>query len=130
MNGEFTADNLEYEINPDGTISLDISYLTYLSSNGYTIDSIQELHQVQRSRDKDPHMVAKVVTYDKPKDHPNLDYVADKMELWICDCWAFRNDSADVGADAKPSDCGTCPHIQAVSKTERAEADDSQATLK
>jgi len=129
MNGELEADNLEYEMNQDGTISLDISYLSYLSSNGYTIDSITELHQVQRDKEKTPHMVAKVVTFDKPKDHPNLDYVADKIDLWVCDCWAFRNDSGDVNDGANPSDCGVCPHIKRVSKTERAKADAAQDTL-
>jgi len=129
MNGEFTADNLACEMNQDGTISLDISYLSYLSSNGYTIDSIQELHHVQRDTEKTPHMVAKVMTFDKPRDHPNLDYVADKIELFACDCWAFRNDSADVNDGANPSECGTCPHIEAVSKVERAKQDPSQDTL-
>jgi len=73
--------------------------------------------------------VLNVTTYDKPKDHPNLDYAADEIQLWICDCWSYRNNSADVSNGEKPSECEPCVHIQNVSKVERAEQDPAQDTL-
>jgi len=132
MNGELDSDNLEAEINTNTQeLRLEPSYLSFLRSEGYTIDGLNSVHTVQRDKSKTPHLVVNIATYDLPKDHPELDYASDAVDIWCCDCWDWRKrHSADVSEGQKPSDCGTCDHIRRVSKTERAEADDSQATLK
>jgi len=130
MNGELDSDNLDAEIDTNTQqVTIEPSYLNYLREHGYTIDGLNEVHTVQRDKSKTPHLVLNVETYEKPKDHPNLDYAADSISLWVCDCWAWRNQSADVSSGERPSECEPCVHIKQVDKVERAKADNAQDTL-
>jgi len=130
MNGELSADNLETKIDTNSQkVSIEPSYLGFLREHGYTIDGLNTAHTVQRSKDKTPHLVLNIATYDLPKDHPNLDYAADSIDLWVCDCWAFRTNSADVNNGEQPSESKPCVHIKQVDKVERAKQDPAQNTL-
>ena len=126
MNGELTTDA---RVTEAGEVVLEPEYLQYLREHGYPILEVTESHTVQRGKDKDSHLVLKIKTRDKPNDDPSLDFVADEIDLWVCDCADFRyRRSADV-ADEPPSSSDTCTHIRAVSKVEQAKNDENQATL-
>ena len=129
MNGQLNADNLDVELTEDGRIVIEPNYLGFLRSQGHPIESIQEVHTVKRKDSDKAHIVAKVETFDKSKSNPDLDYVADKTSLWVCDCWSFRQKSADVSHGDKPSLSKPCVHIQEVCKQERAKEDENQSEL-
>jgi len=130
MNGELDSENLNTEIDTNTQqATIEPSYLNFLRSEGFTIDGLNSVHTVQREKNKTPHLVLNVTTYDKPSDHPNLDYVNDKIELYVCDCWSYRNNSADVSNGEKPSESEPCTHIKRVDKVQRARNDAAQDTL-
>jgi len=131
MNGELDSDNLDAEIDTNTQqVTIEPSYLNYLREHGYTIDSLNEVHTVQRDKTKTPHLVVSIATYDLPKDHPNLDYANDSVDLWVCDCADFTyRRAADVSDGKRPSESEPCVHINLISKVERAMSDDSQDTL-
>lgn len=130
MNGELEADNLEAKIDENTqTATIEPSYLGFLRENGFIVDSLNSVHTVQREKSKIPHLVVNVRTYDKPKDHPELDVAADGIDLWVCDCWSFRSNSADVSEGEPPSSSQPCDHIRRVSKIEQAKADENQKEL-
>lgn len=125
------ADNLEAELTQDGRLVVEPQYLGYLRNNGYQIDELQQLHAVNSDGAERAHIVAKVKTYEYPRDDPRLDYAEHALSLWTCDCWSFRTDhSAAVHDDGvTPSETTTCKHIRRVSKAESAKADAAQETL-
>jgi len=82
-----------------------------------------------KSDSEKKYLVAEIETFNKPQDHPRLDYVADRITLRTCSCWSWRNKSADLQQGQSPSECGTCKHLTAWKREERAEADDKQVTL-
>ena len=122
------AENLTVE-SYDNVVRVEPQYIEYLRSHQYEIVGITEAHAVESASNPDTaHVVMKVVTYDKPK--TASDYLDYPIELWVCDCWAFREGSADVSESlVKPTQSDPCRHIQAVSKVKKAENDDSQETL-
>lgn len=129
MNGELNAENLEIELTPEGFLLVPKVY-TWLQNEGYTVERIKETHSVQSEDSETAHIVAKIETYEKPKDHPKLDYVADRVDLWLCDCWHYRSECfPDIRDGERPSDAKPCKHVTSVSKSEKAQSDENQATL-
>lgn len=121
------AENLNVDVE-DGKVVVEPQYVEYLREFDYRIEEINELHAVESSSSDRGHIVAKIQTYDKPTTAG--DYLDHGVELWCCDCWAYRQSSADVSKpDVTPSDSGTCKHIQSVSKVQRAENDENQMQL-
>lgn len=121
----------ELDVTNDNRVICEPAYLSYMREHGYPVLSINEAHSVESgSRDKS-HMVVEIATYDKPKDSPTLDVVADEISLWVCSCEDFTyNKAADVSEDmTKPSDSGRCKHVLSVDMTEKAKADASQTEL-
>ena len=115
----------------DGQLVLEPEWVDYLRSQGYSVDAINEAHTVESTSRDISHLVVNISTYDKPKDSPSLDVVADEVDLWVCSCedWQY-NQSADVSEDmVKPSDSGRCKHILSVDRVERAKNDENQAEL-
>jgi len=100
-----------------------------MRDNGYPVDQIVETHTVKREDSETAHLVLKIETLSKPPTHPDSDVVADTMTLWVCDCWAWRGSSADVSEGQPLTECGTCPHTEAVDKSVRAANDESQEQL-
>lgn len=129
MNRPLSAENLNVETTSDGRVVMEPQYLGYLRSNGFSILEVKETHVVASEDSDKAHIVQTVVTRRKPDDHPELDYVADKCELTVCDCWAFRSGSADVTEHKAPTESSPCKHIESVDKVARAMNDESQETL-
>ena len=122
------ADNLNTEVK-DGRIGIEPGYVEYLRSHGYRIEDVRNVSVVKREDGK-PHLTLEIQTYEYPKGHEKLDVVEDKIWLWLCDCWNFRFNSADVSQPGvKPSECSKCVHIENSTKAERAKTDGSQVTL-
>jgi len=119
------------EETPHGALVIEPGYLDYLRTNGYPIVGLKEVHSVESESREMGHVVALIETYDKPEDSPDLDIVADTVELWTCSCEDFQyTQSADVSENlVSPSQCGTCKHIKSVSKVEKAKSDDAQRSL-
>jgi len=117
---------------PEGVV-LEPQYLGFLRSSGYQIEDIEERHTVASSDGEHAHLVYKVGTYPHPQDSPLLDVGDPEQQIttWVCSCPDFRFDkSADVrDATVSPDDSGACKHVQETSKVQRAQNDDSQATL-
>lgn len=122
------ADNLETKIT-DEKLVVEPQYVEYLRSQDYRIDGIEGLHAVPSDSSKDTaHIVAQIQTYNKPTTHG--DYLDHGLTLWVCDCWSYRETSADVSKSfVQPSQSGECKHIQQVDKVARAQNDDQQETL-
>jgi len=123
---------IESTITAEGVV-LEPQYLSFIRSQGFQVEGIEERHTVASSDGEHSHLVYKVGTYPHPQDSPLLD-VGDpeqQIEVWCCSCPDFRFDkSADVRtATTSPDDSGACKHVQEVSKVQRAQNDDSQATL-
>jgi hypothetical protein len=128
MNGELS--NLEFYATPEGVV-LDFDLLGVLRSNGYPLDGVKELHTVKRKQSERAHLVLQVETTTKPKDDPELDIVADRTQIWLCDCRDYLfNQMPDLSEfNNDPSDAGTCVHIDQVSKVARAKSDNDQREL-
>jgi len=123
-----TDDNLNTEVNNDGEIVIEPSYVGYLRSHGYAVDGVKDVRAIDGS--DDDHLVCKVKTYLYPQNDGRLDIATHGVWLPTCSCWGFRQSSADVSnPDTMPVDGETCPHIKAAYKVEKAKADDSQETL-
>jgi len=124
------TENLTKETTTDGRLLLEPGYAGFLRSEGYTIEAFGDVDVIQSESDSEKkYLVAEIETFNKPQDHPRLDYVADRLTLWTCSCWAWRNTSADLQQGEPPSECGTCKHLKQWKREERAEADDKQVTL-
>jgi hypothetical protein len=113
MNGELS--NLDTYASPEGIV-VDFNALGILRSNGYPIDGVKATHSVERTHSNKSHWVVKVETTTKPRDDPELDIVADKINVWLCDCGDFTYDKCpDLGEFGNdPSDAGDCVHIERV----------------
>jgi len=124
------AENLTAEVDQETqTLRIEPQYVEYLREHNYTIESLNEVHAVKSESDPESgYLVVSITTYEKPKDSPKLDAVADEMDLWVCSCWSYRTNSNDVSEGiTKPG--GSCKHVRAVSKTEKAKADEAQSEL-
>jgi len=126
------ADNLTVELaqTQEGErIVVEPQYIEYLRSQGYTIKSIDELHTVaSESHDGVGYVVMQITTYKYPKGHPELDLVADELQLNACSCWSFRQNSNDV-AENGTQPGGSCKHTRDVFREQRAKEDNSQTEL-
>ena len=123
-------DNIRKELTDSGELIFEPGYAAYLRSMGYKIRDITDIDTVQSESNPDKkYLVAKIETFDKQQDHPDLDYVADKTEVAVCSCWNWRSEhSADL-EEQSPSDCGRCKHLVRAFREERAKADENQDTL-
>jgi hypothetical protein len=121
-------ENITKEVTPEAMI-FEPGYAGYLRSNGYNVEDIADIDTIASESNPDKkYLVAKIKTYDKPKDHPDMDLVADQCEIHCCSCWSWRSNSADL-EEQKPSDSNGCKHTRQKWKAEKAQADDSQETL-
>jgi len=123
-------DNIRKELTDSGELIFEPGYAAYLRSMGYKIRDITDIDTVQSKSNPDKkYLVAKIETFNKEQDHPDLDYVADKTTVYTCSCWDWRsNHSADL-EEENPSKCGDCKHLREKYKTVRADADENQETL-
>jgi len=126
------SDNLTTELaqtDEGQRIVVEPEYVKYLRSQGYQIKELQEVHTVpSESTDDAGHVVVRITTYARPKGHPDLDLVADEIDLEICDCWSYRQNSNDVAeSDVQPG--GDCKHTRDVFREQRAKEDESQTEL-
>lgn len=116
----------------DGRLTLEIPWVEYLRSQGYTIREYQDIRVVESNSRDAGHVVAKIATYRYPKNSALLDIAADshQIELYVCSCEDFTyNKSVDVSEkDVMPDMCSSCRHIKQEFREERAE-DDTQETL-
>jgi hypothetical protein len=126
------ADNLTTELaqtDEGQRIVVEPEYVKYLRGQGYPIKELQEVHTVpSESTDGAGHVVVKITTYAHPKGHPDLDLVADEIEIEICDCWSYRQNSNDV-AESNVQPGGDCKHCRQIFKTQRAKEDANQTEL-
>jgi len=123
-------DNITKELTEDGRLVLEPGYAGYLRSMGYNIRDITDIDTVQSESDRSKrYLVCRIETFSKRKDHPELDYVADKTTIPVCTCWDWRsNHSADL-EEQSPEACGACKHLRAKFKALNAQEDDSQREL-
>jgi len=125
------TDFVRVKTTQDGQLIVEPEVIDFWRTQGYTIESVEELAFPESSSRDACHMVVQVTTYALPKDHPRLDFVEHQVKIPVCSCEGFRyRYSADVSdPDTHPTDCDTCPHIRDVYRTEKAKADESQSTL-
>jgi len=126
------ADNLTVELaqTQEGErIVVEPQYIEYLRSQGYTIKSVDELHTIaSESHDGVGYVVMQVRTYAYPKGHPELDLVAHEIQIPVCDCWSYRQNSNDVANEGvQPG--GSCKHCRSIFREEQAREDDSETEL-
>lgn len=123
-------DNLTKELTEDGRLVLEPGYTGYLRANGYKIRDIVDIDTVESDSTPDKkYLVCRIETFGKPKDHPNLDYVADKATIPVCTCWDWRsNHSADL-EEQSPEACGSCKHLRQTFKAINAQEDENQSEL-
>jgi len=124
------TDQIDIEATPDG-IRVQPSYVSFLQSHGYNIDSVNDVRVVPSSSRDIGHVIMKLETTDKPAGHPESDIIEDQCEVICCSCedWQY-NQSIDVSEKTiAEGTFGTCKHQREAFKTERAKADDSQETL-
>jgi len=102
----------------------------YFNTNGYPIESIDEAHTAihKKTDDEDTsHIVVKVTTLEKPLEQ--ADVVADQTQKWCCDCKGYAYHYSVDLEDHSVVDWKPCPHIEAVDKSVKAKAGDSQTEL-
>jgi len=121
------ADNLNIRLNESQEVVVEPSYIEYLREHGFTIESVEDSRTVESGSSETDHVIHEIVTYEYPKDHPQLDYAVHETTVRICDCWSWRNNSNDVAEGEKPG--GTCKHVEAEFMTEKAKADNQQTEL-
>lgn len=105
-------------------------YAGYLRSQGYNVDDISDIDTIQSESDPEKkYLVAKITTYEYPKNHAELDAIEHQIELPVCTCWNWRSEHSANLEEEKPTECGTCKHLQDAYRAEKAKADESQDTL-
>lgn len=124
---ELGAEHLEIGTTNDGQVTIEPGYLKYLRSNGFTIEGVGSVHTVPSDSRDMAHIVMRIQTYEYPKNDPKLDYAAHALEIEVCDCWDYRQNSNDVSEGEKPG--GSCKHIKECFKTVRAQEDENQESL-
>jgi hypothetical protein len=122
-------ENITKEHTSEGLV-FEPGYAGYLRSMGFNVEDITEIDTVSSNSEADKkYLVGKIKTYDKPKDHPDMDLVADEIALPVCTCWNWRSEhSADLDEQA-PSESGVCKHLKKAYREVRAENDDNQEEL-
>ena len=118
------AENLTVRVNANQEIVVEPSFIEFLRNEGYNIDGIEELRSVPSQSEKGKaYLVMQVQTYTKPKDHPELDIIEDKLTIPVCSCWSYRQNSS-----IEPPQ-GSCKHTRKAYREERAKEDENQSTL-
>jgi len=122
-------ENIRREMTDEGLVH-EPGYAGYLRSMGFNVEDIADIDTIVSESNPDKkYLVAKIKTYDKPKDHPDMDLVADQISLPVCTCWNWRSEhSADLEEQA-PSESGVCKHLKRAYKELRAASDESQTEL-
>lgn len=110
---DLNAENLETDTTVDGRIVIEPSYIKYIRENGYKVDDIKEVHTVESESGSGAHLVVRIQTYEYPINHRKLDFVEHEMDLFVCDCWSYRNNSVDVIETEQAPD-GTCKHCSKI----------------
>ena len=124
---KLNADNLKTDVK-DGQLVIEPQYVQYLREHNYAIEAINEIHTVPSESSDGAHLVVNIQTYEYPRKHEKLDVVEHETNLWVCDCWSFRQNSNDVSKGlVKPG--GSCKHVRAVDKVQRAKNDEKQVEL-
>jgi len=116
----------------DGSVTLEIPWISHLKTQGYKIDAIEDVQTVDSGSREISHVVARITTYDEPFGSDTLDLVEDKVEgLPVCSCEDYTYNQGATVEDAmvKPSQSGTCKHIRKTFKAIRAANDEQQETL-
>lgn len=124
---KLNAENLRLDVTQDGQIVCEPSYIQYLREHGYLIEEIADAREIDSDSSESGHIVYKIKTYSKPRDHTDFDAIADEITIPVCDCWSYRSNSVDVAETTGPN--GTCKHCEKAFMTERAENDENQSTL-
>jgi len=115
----------------DEGIVMEPDYAGFLRSQNYAVNGLTDIHTVHSESDDRAYLVAKIETLALPNHHPELDLVANQIELPVCSCDDWRyNQSVDISeSGVHPPACGTCKHIRSAYKEERAKADNQQVEL-
>jgi hypothetical protein len=122
-------ENITKELTDDGRLVFEPGFCGYLRSQNYQVTGVTELATVGSESDPEKeYLVCKVGTHKYPKDHPELDLVIHDVEIPVCTCWSWRNNSANL-EEEKPTECGGCKHTRSVYREEKAESDDNQIQL-
>jgi hypothetical protein len=126
------ADNLTAELaqtEQGERIVVEPQYIEYLRSHGYSIKSLDRFDTAPSESEEDEgHVVVKITTYAYPDGHEKLDLVAHEIQIPVCDCWSYRQNSNDVSEnDVQPG--GSCKHTRDVFREEKAKKDEQQETL-
>jgi hypothetical protein len=121
-------ENIRREMTDEGLV-FEPGYAGYLRSMGFNVEDIADIDTIASESNPDKkYLVGKIKTYDKPKDHPDMDLIADQISLEVCTCWSWRSNSADL-EEQPPSDSQGCKHTRQKWKAERAKDDDNQTEL-
>jgi hypothetical protein len=109
---------------------IELEVWNYWAEHGYPVESIIEAYSAVHSKvdDKDTaHVVLKVETLSKPLD--KADVAVDQTEIYCCDCKGYQYHYSVDLEDSSVVEWDSCPHIEAIDKTVKAQADDQQDTL-
>lgn len=121
---DLNVDNLNTRINANSELVVEPSFIGFLRSEGYIIESVRNVRTVPSDSEKaKAYLVVEIETYTKPRDDPELDYAQDEMRLLVCSCWSYRENS-----ELNPPQ-GTCKHCSSEFKTEKAKNDEQQQSL-
>lgn len=125
---ELDLEQFSTETEESNLLTLDV--WSYWHDNGYPVESILEAHSAlsqKATEENTGHIVLKVESLSKPLNR--ADVVEDSISVWCCDCKGYQyHYSVDLEQQGI-TDWKSCPHIKAVSKAERAKADDQQTEL-
>ncbi len=106
-------------------------YFEWLRDAGHPVEDVTTVYNnvSLKTEGNSGYLVMEIVTLDFPLDI--ADATADQTKQWVCSCADFHyRKSPDLQDGERPSDSGTCAHIDRVKKKERqAVDDDSQASL-
>lgn len=123
--------DLEQFANSDSQqLPIEFDVWSYWYEHGFPVDSVIEAHSAvsrKSNEENSGHVVAKVETLEKPLER--ADAAVDDTTVWCCDCKGYQfHYSVDL-EDYSVTEWGACPHIEAVSKVEKAKSDDNQTEL-
>lgn len=118
------VDNLNTRVNGNGELVIEPAMVGYLRQSGYVIEDVKSIRSVPSQSEKGKaYLVMQVQTYTKPKDHPELDIIEDKLTIPVCSCWSYRQNSS-----IEPPQ-GSCKHTRKAYREEKAKADENQTSL-
>jgi len=120
----------QYGTDDETNLPVNLDIFSYFYTHGYPVESIKELHtafHVKPDAEDTAHDVLKIETLNKPLDI--ADAAVDTHTMWVCDCKAFSYHVSVDLEEQRITEWGHCKHIEAVDKSIRANADDSQETL-